>query len=59
MEKVCGYGEEKLDQLQKDSGIVRDKPKIRAAVNNAGIFRAIQREWGALTVASGTGRKGK
>lgn len=48
LEKVCAYGEEKLAALGQDSGIVRNKLKIRAAVNNARIFRAIQREWGSF-----------
>ena len=48
LEKVCAYGEEKLEALGQDPGIVRNKLKIRAAVNNAGIFRAIQQEWGSL-----------
>lgn len=48
LEQVCGYGEEKLGQLQQDPGIVRNKLKIRAAVNNARIFWAIQQEWGSF-----------
>ena len=48
LEKVCGYGAEKLDRLQQDPGIVRNKLKIRATVNNARIFRAIQQEWGSF-----------
>ena len=34
--------------LMQDPGIVRNRLKIRAAVNNAGIFRTIQREWGSF-----------
>lgn len=48
LEKVCGYGEEKLAALEQDSGIVRNRLKIKAAVNNARIFRAIQQEWGSF-----------
>ena len=48
LEKVCAYGEEKLAALGQDPGIVRNKLKIRAAVNNARIFRTIQREWGSF-----------
>ena len=48
LEKVCGYGEEKLAALGLDSGIVRNRLKIKAAVNNARIFRTIQREWGSF-----------
>ena len=34
--------------MQQDPGIVRNKLKIRSAVNNTRIFRAIQREWGSF-----------
>ena len=47
LEKICGYGEEKLEALQQDLGIVRNKLKIRSAVNNARIFQNIQRKWGS------------
>ena len=45
LEKVCGYGEEKLEALRQDPGIVRNRLKIGAAVHNAKIFRAIRQEW--------------
>ena len=48
LEKVCEYGEEKLSALGQDSRIVRNRLKIKAAVNNARIFRTIQREWGSF-----------
>ena len=48
LEMVCGYGEEKLEKLMQEPGIVRNKRKICAAVNNARIFRAIQQEWGSF-----------
>ena len=48
LDTVCGYGEEKVEALQQNSGIVRNKLKIRAAVNNARIFRTIQQEWGSF-----------
>lgn len=48
LETVCGYGEEELEKLMQEPGIVRNKLKIRAAVNNARIFRAVQREWGSF-----------
>lgn len=48
LEKVCGYGQEKLERLMQEPGIVRNKLKIRAAVNNARIFRTIQQEWGSF-----------
>ncbi|MCI8623913.1 MAG: DNA-3-methyladenine glycosylase I [Provencibacterium sp.] len=48
-EKVSAYGEEKLAALQKDPGIIRNRLKIRAAVNNARIFRTIQQEHGSFS----------
>lgn len=48
LEKVCGYGEEKLETLEQNPSIVRNKLKLRAAVNNARIFRSIQQEWGSF-----------
>ena len=46
---VCAYGEEKIQALMGDPGIVRNQRKIRAAVRNAGVFREIQREWGSFS----------
>ena len=48
LETVCGYGEKKLEKLMQEPGIVRNKLKIRATVNNARIFQAIQQEWGSF-----------
>lgn len=48
VEKVCAYGEEKIAALQQDPNIVRNRLKIQAAVNNAGIFLNIQKEWGSF-----------
>lgn len=47
-DSVCAYGEEKLVGLERDSGIIRNKRKIRAAVANAVAFKDIQREWGSF-----------
>ena len=48
LEMVCAYGEEKLAALEQDPGIVRNRLKIRAAVNNARVFKSIRREWGSF-----------
>ena len=45
---VEAYGEDKLAALQQDPGIIRNRLKLRAAVTNARVFRAIQREWGSF-----------
>ena len=48
VDKVMAYDEAKVEQLRNDPGIVRNGLKIRAAVNNAKIFKAIQREYGSF-----------
>ena len=47
--KVCDYDEEKMAALRENPGIIRNKLKIRAAVNNARIFREIQKEYGSFS----------
>lgn len=49
LEKICLYGEEKVQELMENGGIIRNKLKILAAVNNAGIFRSIQQEYGSFS----------
>ena len=45
---VAQYGPEKVESLMADVGIVRNRRKIRAAVDNARIFRTIRQEWGSF-----------
>ncbi|WKY47673.1 DNA-3-methyladenine glycosylase I [Eubacteriaceae bacterium ES3] len=49
LEKVCSYDLQKEQELQKTSGIVRNKLKIHAAINNAIIFKKIQEEFGTFS----------
>ncbi len=49
LDKVCDYGEEKLEALRNDPKIIRNRLKIQAAVTNARIFRRIQREYGSFS----------
>ena len=46
--KVAGYGEEKINELLENAGIIRHKGKITSAINNAQIFIAIQEEFGSF-----------
>ena len=48
LETVCAYGPEKVQALLEDAGIVRNRRKIQAAVQNARVFRQIQGEWGSF-----------
>lgn len=48
IDKVMNYDEEKIGKLGHDSGIVRNRLKIRASVGNARVFKGIQREFGSF-----------
>lgn len=45
---IAGYGEDKIQALLRDAGIVRNRLKIGAAINNARCFLAIQAEFGSF-----------
>lgn len=49
LEKVCAYDEKKIDELCRNQGIIRNRLKIRAAVNNARVFKKIQTEYGSFS----------
>ena len=46
--KVAAYDDEKIAGLLQDSGIVRNRLKIHAAVRNARAFLAVQKEFGSF-----------
>ena len=48
-EKVARYGEEKIQKLMSDSGIIRNRKKIEASINNAVRFLEIREEFGSFT----------
>ncbi len=45
---VARYDEKKIQELLTDAGIVRNRLKIRASVNNARRFLEVQREFGSF-----------
>lgn len=47
-EKVAGYDERKVQELLANPGIIRNRAKIRAAINNAQRFLEIQFEFGSF-----------
>ena len=47
-EKIAEYDDEKIEELLSDEGIIRNKLKINAAINNAKIFMEIQEEFGSF-----------
>ncbi len=48
-EKVARYGEEKIRELMSDSGIIRNRRKIEASINNAARFLEIREEFGSFS----------
>lgn len=48
-QKIANYSEEKIASLIENTGIIRNKLKIRAAVSNAQAFMNIQEEFGSFS----------
>lgn len=48
-EKIARYSESKMRLLEQDSGIIRNKLKIKATVTNAQAFIKIQEEFGSFS----------
>lgn len=48
IDKVCNYDEEKVAELLNDKGIIRNKLKIKASINNSKIFKCIIEEYGSF-----------
>lgn len=48
IDKICNYNEEKLLELYNAKDIIRNKRKINASINNAKIFKKIQKEFGTF-----------
>ena len=47
--KIAEYSEDKIQELLLDSGIIRNKLKVRSAVSNAIAFMKIQDEFGSFS----------
>ena len=48
LDKICAYDEDKLQELAQNKGIIRNRLKIKASVENAKIFKTIQEEYGSF-----------
>ena len=46
--KVSDYDENKIEELMQNEGIIRNRRKIEASVNNAKCFMEIQKEFGSF-----------
>ena len=47
-EKISRYDDKKIEELMQNAGIIRNRRKLTAAVNNAKAFLEIQREFGSF-----------
>ena len=48
IDKVCCYNDTKVKELFENEKIIRNKLKIKAAINNSKIFKNIQNEYGSF-----------
>lgn len=48
IEKVSRYSEKKVEKLLQDAGIIRNRLKIRATIDNAKRIKAIQKDFGSF-----------
>lgn len=48
-EKIAAYGDERIQELMGNPGIIRNRKKIQAAVNNSRVFMEIQKEFGSFS----------
>ncbi len=46
--KIANYGEEKVQELLRDEGIIRNKLKVRATITNAQAYMKVQDEFGTF-----------
>ena len=48
LDTVCAFDQDDQERLAADAGIIRNKRKIKASVDNARIFRGIANEFGSF-----------
>ena len=46
---IANYSDDKIEELMDDAGIVRNKLKILATINNAQIFIEVEKEFGSFS----------
>lgn len=49
IDKVIAYDDAERQKLMNEPGIIRNRLKIKAAVNNSVIFKSIQKEYGSFS----------
>lgn len=48
IDRVAAYDESKIEELLEDPGIIRNRRKVNASINNSRIFKRIQEEFGSF-----------
>lgn len=46
--KIANYSEDKIEELMQDTGIIRNRLKVLAAISNAQKFMELQKEFGSF-----------
>lgn len=59
LDTICSYDENKMRKLAQNEGIIRNRLKIKASVENAKIFKSIQKEFGSFYAYLTTFTEGK
>ena len=59
IDKICKYDDKKIKELLENEKIIRNKLKIKASINNAKIFKSIQKEYGSFYIYLKNFTKGK
>ena len=49
LDKIINYDDDKVRQLLENEKIIRHEGKIRATINNAKVFKVIQKEYGSFS----------
>ena len=49
IKKIAQYSEEKVEELIQNAGIIRNRLKILATINNAQKFMEVQKEFGSFS----------
>lgn len=49
IDKIINYDEVKIEKLKQNKGIIRNKLKIKASINNTKIFNEIEKEYGSFS----------
>ena len=48
IEKIAGYDDKKIEELLSNEDIIRNRNKINAVINNAQVFKKIQKDYGSF-----------